>query len=304
MILVFAALLCVITVPLAGGRLSRLLDLELRATWTVLGALAIQVLITTIIPTGNETLHEALHVATYALAAAFLLANRHVRGIGVLAAGAALNLSAIAANHGVMPASLRAMHLAGLTTETNFANSAPVAHPHLLGAGRHHPRARRLAPRQRRQHRRPRDRRGPGHRYAPRLPCERRVIHPRCAAPHEHSLVNGHRLADAAGAAVDHELPVAMRTAVLLGGLNRLSLGAKLAFRLAALVLERPCALERDDMDPARAPRATPRSAARPRRWTPGSVRSRRRCRQPRTAPMPARSPSPHLLRASDLLGP
>lgn len=135
MILVLAAMLCVITVPLAGGRLSRLLDLELRATWTVLGALTVQVLITTIIPSGNETLHEALHIASYALAAAFLLVNRHVAGIRLLAVGAALNLCAIGANHGVMPASIRAMHLAGLSTETNFANSAPVAHPRLLALG-------------------------------------------------------------------------------------------------------------------------------------------------------------------------
>jgi hypothetical protein len=134
-ILVISALLCVATIPLAGGRLSRLLDLELRATWTVLGALTVQVLITTVVPAGNETLHEALHVASYALAGAFLLFNRHVAGIGILAGGAALNLCAICANHGVMPASVRAMRLAGLPIETSFANSAPLAHPRLLALG-------------------------------------------------------------------------------------------------------------------------------------------------------------------------
>jgi Family of unknown function (DUF5317) len=134
-ILVVAAVLCVATVPLAGGRLSRLLEIELRATWTALAALALQLLITTVAPTGAQVPHEALHLASYALAAAFLFVNRHVAGMAILAAGAALNLTAICANHGVMPASARAMHLAGLHVDSDFANSAPVTHPRLLALG-------------------------------------------------------------------------------------------------------------------------------------------------------------------------
>jgi hypothetical protein len=134
-ILVLAAALCLATVPLTGGRLSRLLELELRATWTAPAGLALQVLITTVAPGGSNTLHEVLHLASYALAAAFLFVNRHLAGIAVVALGAALNLTAICANHGVMPASARAMHLAGLSPDPQFANSAPLAHPRLLNLG-------------------------------------------------------------------------------------------------------------------------------------------------------------------------
>jgi hypothetical protein len=135
MILIAAALLCVASVPLTGGRLSRLVHVQLRLTALALAALAVQVIITTIAPGGSETLHEAVHLATYLMAGAFIVANRRITGLPVLALGAALNLAAIAANHGIMPASQRAMRLAGLPPAEGFANSAAVAHPRLLALG-------------------------------------------------------------------------------------------------------------------------------------------------------------------------
>jgi Family of unknown function (DUF5317) len=135
MILIAAALACVASVPLTGGRLARLLDLRLRWGWAALSALALQVIITTLAPTGSTGLHELLHVASYALAGACIVANRRITGLPILALGAALNSLAIIANHGIMPASALAMRLAGLAPADHFANSAPVAHPHLLALG-------------------------------------------------------------------------------------------------------------------------------------------------------------------------
>jgi hypothetical protein len=135
MILVAAALACVLSVPLTGGRLARLADLRLRRTWAVLAALALQVVIVTVAPGGSAALHEGLHVASYALAAMFVVANRRVRGLPLLAAGAASNLLAIVANHGVMPASAHAMRIAGIASSAHFSNSAALAHPRLLALG-------------------------------------------------------------------------------------------------------------------------------------------------------------------------
>jgi uncharacterized protein DUF5317 len=134
-ILIAAALACVALVPLTGGRLVRLLELRVRWSSAALGALALQVGITTLAPTGSAALHALLHVASYALAGACLIANRRIKGLPILALGAALNSLAILANRGVMPASAHAMDIAGLPPVDHFANSAPVDHPHLLALG-------------------------------------------------------------------------------------------------------------------------------------------------------------------------
>jgi hypothetical protein len=135
MILVALALVCVVSVPLTGGRLARLVDLPLRWGWAALGALALQLVITTLAPTGSGGLHKLVHLASYLLAAACIFANRRITGLPILALGAALNFAAITANGGVMPASARAMRLAGLPAADHFANSAPLARPHLLALG-------------------------------------------------------------------------------------------------------------------------------------------------------------------------
>ena len=135
MILIVLAALCVLTVPMTGGKLGRLGALRVRWLWTAPLALALQVLIVTIAPGGNHALHAAVHGGTYALAAAFLWANRRIPGILVIAAGAASNALAILVNGGVMPASVHALHLAGLVQGAGFHNSAPVADPHLLWLG-------------------------------------------------------------------------------------------------------------------------------------------------------------------------
>ncbi|MGZ3697993.1 MAG: DUF5317 family protein, partial [Bdellovibrionota bacterium] len=136
MLLVVAVLIGVLTVPLGRGRLSRLGAVRLRWAPAIFASIALQILIISVLPDGSPLVHRLLHLFSYVLAAAFLIANRQVAGMWVIALGASLNLVAILANNGVMPASAHAQRIAGLATPTHgFINSAAVAHPRLLFLG-------------------------------------------------------------------------------------------------------------------------------------------------------------------------
>jgi Family of unknown function (DUF5317) len=134
-ILIVLAAVCVLSVPLTGGRLRRLARVEIRGVWLPLLALALQVLITTIAPGGNPTIYAAIHILTYGLLALFLWSNRHLPGTAVIAVGALMNGFVITINGGVMPAAARAQRLAGMSLGPGFHNSAQLAHPHLLWLG-------------------------------------------------------------------------------------------------------------------------------------------------------------------------
>jgi Family of unknown function (DUF5317) len=124
--------LCLASVPLAGGRLMRLGELELRLPGLALGGIALQVLIVTVAPGGLAGLHETLHVASYALLGAFGWANRRVAGVPVVLAGGALNLAPILANGGVMPAHPAVADVAAVQARPGrFVNSVPVSDAHL-----------------------------------------------------------------------------------------------------------------------------------------------------------------------------
>ena len=136
MILIALAALCVLSVPLAGGRLARLATIELRYLWLAPLAVALQVLIVTLAPYGHRSIHVAIHLGTYALAALFLWVNRRIAGMAVIGAGALLNTLAIVVNGGVMPAWTAAQRLAGLVVQAGrFENSTHLAHPHLPWLG-------------------------------------------------------------------------------------------------------------------------------------------------------------------------
>jgi hypothetical protein len=122
-----ALLLCILSVPLTGGRLSRLAALEFRHAWLAVAALAVQVLIISILPTAGKGLSEEIHLGSYVLLGAFLVVNRHIPGLLVIAAGGALNFAAILANGGVMPADPDAIAAAGIPQHAaEFTNSAPA----------------------------------------------------------------------------------------------------------------------------------------------------------------------------------
>jgi Family of unknown function (DUF5317) len=135
MLLVIAALALLVTVPLAGGRLSRLVDIQIHAVWAVLLAVAIQVGISNVAPGGSHVLHAGLNVLSYVLDAYFIFANRRLAGVPLVATGAALNVLAITSNGGVMPANAVALRTAGITARAGFDNSAALAHPHLAFLG-------------------------------------------------------------------------------------------------------------------------------------------------------------------------
>ena len=122
-------LLCLASVPLARGRLGALAELELRATWLLLAGLGAQILVISVFPDGAGALHTGVHLASYACIAAFVAVNwARVPFLWLIALGGVLNLAAIAANGGVMPADPDALAAAGIATPAGeFSNSTAVA---------------------------------------------------------------------------------------------------------------------------------------------------------------------------------
>lgn len=133
MILGLVFIACVLSVPLARGRLSALGELELRHGWLALAGIGVQILIISVLPEMPELLSEGVHMLSYVLLGAFAWVNRRVPGVPVILLGGALNFIAIAANGGVMPADPEiAVKMAG---EGGFQNSGGMDDPRLLFLG-------------------------------------------------------------------------------------------------------------------------------------------------------------------------
>ncbi|MDP9405324.1 MAG: MFS transporter, partial [Actinomycetota bacterium] len=131
LLLAFFAL-CVASVPLARGRLSALTTVQFRWTPALIAALVVQFLILVVFPLSDPVLLGIAHVGTYAMAAAFLAANRHIPGLWLVGLGGAMNLTAITANGGVMPAAASAWAAAGRAVGMGkFTNSGIVEAPRL-----------------------------------------------------------------------------------------------------------------------------------------------------------------------------
>jgi hypothetical protein len=124
-----------LTVPLAGGRLSALGDLQLRRPWLALAGLACQVVIVSLLPQGSANLHEAVHIASYALLGLCAWQNRSIPGVPLVLCGGLLNAIAIVANGGVMPLDPALVVTAAERGGEGFVNSGVVATPHLLFLG-------------------------------------------------------------------------------------------------------------------------------------------------------------------------
>jgi Family of unknown function (DUF5317) len=132
MLIGLVLLLCLATVPLAGGRLGALAELRFRAAWLALLGIGAQILVISVLPAGSAWLHHAAHLVSYGLIAGFVWANRRVPYVWLAALGGGLNLVAIVANGGVMPADPDALAAAGIEQKAGeFANSTVVMHPHL-----------------------------------------------------------------------------------------------------------------------------------------------------------------------------
>jgi hypothetical protein len=134
--MVLLAALLVATVPLFGGRLRALAQVRIRFFWLIGGALALQVLAISIVPTWPHALLVAAHLISYVMAGWFVWLNRRISGLPIVAIGGALNALAIAANGGTLPASRSALATAGIhPVAGNFNNSGVLAHPHLAWLG-------------------------------------------------------------------------------------------------------------------------------------------------------------------------
>ena len=111
-------LACVASVPLAGGRLGELGALRFRGSAFLVAAILGQVLIVSVFPgKGSAALHTTVHIATYVVVAVFVVANRRIQWVWLVALGGALTFNAIAANGGVMPAAPHALEKAGFALD-------------------------------------------------------------------------------------------------------------------------------------------------------------------------------------------
>jgi hypothetical protein len=104
MLLVFAALIVLATVPLAGGSLAALADVRLRGVWVVATALGVQILIVSVLPGLSPEVFRPVHAATYGLLGWFLWLNRRLPGVWIIGLGGMANAIAIVANGGGRPA--------------------------------------------------------------------------------------------------------------------------------------------------------------------------------------------------------
>ena len=135
MLLVICFALCVLSVPLAGGRLGELASFRPRHVWAVLSAIGMQVGIISIWP-GSGGIYLVFHLASYALLLMFLLFNRKLPGLWIIGMGTLMNFVAIASNGGVMPATAGALAKAGLVIDPHqFANSARLTDPNYAFLG-------------------------------------------------------------------------------------------------------------------------------------------------------------------------
>jgi hypothetical protein len=133
MLLGIVFIACVLTVPLARGRLTALGDLGLRRGWLALAGIGVQILIISVFPGAPEWLSEGVHLLSYLLLGAFAWSNRRIPGVPLIIVGGLLNFVAIVANGGVMPADPDlALHVAG---GDGFVNAGAVENPRLLFLG-------------------------------------------------------------------------------------------------------------------------------------------------------------------------
>ena len=137
MFIVAAVLIAILTVPLVKGRFHHLDAIEVRGAALLLTALAIQIVIISVIPHRLPGIHAPAHIVSYLMAGTFFWLNRRIAGLWIIGVGGGLNFTAIAANSGVMPAAETAVAASNAPTAAagTFINSAPLAAPRLAFLG-------------------------------------------------------------------------------------------------------------------------------------------------------------------------
>jgi Family of unknown function (DUF5317) len=136
MFIIYAIVVGLVAGRLLGGRLENMGGLSFRWVGVAIAGLVAQVvLFGPAAGTGLDAIGPVLYVASTVAVLAFVLANLQVRGMPLVALGAALNLVAILANGGTMPASRAALETAGLVTTGGYTNSQALASPVLAPLG-------------------------------------------------------------------------------------------------------------------------------------------------------------------------
>ena len=133
MTLALAFLLLLLTVPLFGGKLSRVGEVRIRWIGLAAVAFAIQVVLVTVVPDGDSTVHRILHLATYALAAACLIRNLDLRFVWLVGVGGLVEPDRHRRQRrGDAGVAERALETAGLDVKSGeFANSDYVEDAHV-----------------------------------------------------------------------------------------------------------------------------------------------------------------------------
>ena len=132
MFILYAVVIGLIAGFLAGGRPSGLAAIQLKWSWVILAGLLIQVvLFSEPVSARIGGLGPPIYMASTALVIGAVLANRAIRGMLIVAAGAVSNLAAIVANGGYMPADPAALTALGAAHPTAYSNSPIVANPAL-----------------------------------------------------------------------------------------------------------------------------------------------------------------------------
>jgi hypothetical protein len=117
---------------LLRGRLDGLLELKFRWAWLAIGGLLVQVVLFTEL--GDRLagdLAPAIYVASTVAVLVALLRNVRLAGLPIAALGSFLNLAAILANGGAMPADPEALRIAGFDGPGEHTNSVVLAEPAL-----------------------------------------------------------------------------------------------------------------------------------------------------------------------------
>jgi hypothetical protein len=119
---------------LLGGRIGRLAEVRLRAPWLFYVAIGMQIVAfpSLVLPWSiSEQLATALSIGSYFCLSAVLFLNIRLRGLAIAGLGMLMNLAAILANGGHMPALPEAMRGAGLTFDGVHNNSVASSDPNL-----------------------------------------------------------------------------------------------------------------------------------------------------------------------------
>lgn len=131
MFILYPLLIAIAMATVTGVRPDRLADLRLRWWGLALAGLLVQVALFSPAAATLTSIGPVIYVVSTGAVLVTVLANLRRPGIALVAIGAVLNLSAIAANGGYMPTTAAALRAAGLDPSPGYSNSVELERPRL-----------------------------------------------------------------------------------------------------------------------------------------------------------------------------